>query len=234
MIPADSVKTFQEEFPTPYDITLLGAFPHMHLIGQTIKSYGVLPTGDTDNYVRVNTWDFHWQGFYMFPRFKKAATGTRLRAEATYNNTATNPNNPYSPPQNISVGENTTNEMMIVFFVYTGYQPGDENIIVDSTILASPNVQNTNYYHGQQLLDVCPNPAVSSMVVKCFMVDPDVASMELVDMQGQVVRRYMTNTALREGYSAFTYSVDGISPGTYTLVIRTSQQVLTKKVVVMH
>ncbi len=234
MIPADSVKTFQEQFPMPYDVTLLGAFPHMHLIGQSIKSYGVLPSHDTDKYISVNKWDFHWQGFYMFSKFKKAPAGTTLRAEATYNNTASNPDNPYSPPRNITVGENTTNEMMIVFFVYTGYMPGDENIIVDSTILASPNVQNTNYYHGQQLLDVCPNPAVSSMVVKCFMVDPDIASMDLVDMQGKVVRQYMTNTSLKEGYSAFNYSVEGIPPGTYTLVIRTSQQVLTKKIVVVH
>ncbi len=234
MIPADTIKTFYEQFPAPGDMTLLGAFPHMHLIGQTIKSYGVLPTGDTDKYVSVNKWDFHWQGFYMFSKFKKAPAGTLLRAEATYNNTSSNPSNPYSPPQNIVVGENTTNEMMIVFFVYTSYLPGDENIIVDSTILASPNVQHTNYYNGQQLLDVCPNPAVSSMVVKCFMVDPDVGSIELVDMQGKVVRQYMTNTSLKEGYSAFTYSVDGVAPGTYTLVIRTSQQVLTKKVVVVH
>lgn len=234
MIPANTIKTYQEEFPAPYDITLLGAFPHMHLIGKTIKSYGILPSLDTDKYIRVNSWDFHWQGFYMFSKFKKAPAGTRLRAEATYDNTSANPNNPYSPPQNISVGENTTNEMMIVFFVYTGYRPGDENIVVDSTILASPNVQYNNYYHGQQLLDVCPNPAVNSMVVKCFLEDPDVGSIEMVDMQGKVVRQFMTNTSLKEGYSAFTYSVEGLPSGTYSLVIKTTQQVLTKKIIVVH
>ena len=237
-IPANTIKTYQEEFPSFFlpatGITLLGAFPHMHLIGKTIKSYAVLPSGDTDNYIRINNWDFHWQGFYMFPKMKVVPPGTRMRAEATYDNTAANPENPYNPPRDISVGENTTNEMMIVFFVFTTYQAGDENIVIDSTILSSPNVMYNNYYHGQQLLDVCPNPVVSNMVVKCFLEDQDVGSIELLDMQGRSVRSFMTNAHLQEGYSAFTYSVSGLPPGTYNLVFKTSQQMFSKKIVVIQ
>ncbi len=238
-IPANTVKTYEEALDPVYlmltgDISLLGAFPHMHLIGKTIKSYGVLPSGDTDKYIRINAWDFHWQGFYMFRKLKKIPVGTRVRAEATYDNTTANPENPNSPPQDVFAGEATTDEMMIVFFVFTQYQPGDENIIADSAILASPNIPYNNYYHGQQLLDVCPNPAVDNIVVKCFMEDPDKASIELMDMQGKIVRQFMNSTRIENGYSTFTYSVSGLPPGTYTLLVKTTQQILTKKLLVVH
>ena len=236
-IPANTVKTFYEEFPSllvSEDITILGAFPHMHLIGKTIESYVVHPAGDTDKLVRINNWDFHWQGFYMFPELKKVPAGSRMRAEATYDNTTANPNNPHSPPQDVYVGENTTNEMMIVFFVYTPYQAGDENIIVDSTILAVPHTQFDNFYHGQQLLDVYPNPAANDLIVKCYFENPDAGSMELVDMQGKVARQFTKDSKLNSGYNAYTYSVTGLPSGTYTLTIKTSENVLSQKVVVVH
>ncbi len=236
-IPANTTKKYEEEFPSallPGDLSLLGAFPHMHLIGKTIKSYGVLPTGDTDKYISIKNWDFHWQGFYMFRKFKKVPMGTRIRAEATYDNTSANPENPHSPPQDVIAGESTTNEMMIVFFVLTNYHAGDENIIADSTILSTPYVQRNVYYHGQQLLDVCPNPAVNDLVVKCFLEDPDVGNIDLVDMQGRVVRSFMSNAPISKGYTAFTYSVAGLPSGTYSLVMKTSQQILSQKIVVVH
>ncbi len=236
-IPANTIKTYEEEFPSvllPGEMSLLGAFPHMHLIGKSIRSYGILPSGDTDKYVSVPDWDFHWQGFYMFRKLKKVPLGTRVRAEATYDNTSANPENPNTPPQDVFAGEATTDEMMIVFFVFTMYQPGDENIIADSGLLASPNVMLNNYYHGQQLLDVCPNPSVDHIVVKCFMEEPDHASIELMDMQGRVVRQYMDKTRIEQGYSTYTYSVSGLPPGNYNLVVRTTQQILSKQLVVVH
>ncbi|MBL7718307.1 MAG: hypothetical protein JNL72_05670, partial [Flavipsychrobacter sp.] len=37
-IPADSTRTFTEQFTTPVNLSLLGVAPHMHLIGRSIKS----------------------------------------------------------------------------------------------------------------------------------------------------------------------------------------------------
>jgi len=231
-IPADSVKTFHEKFPNFLgDISILGAFPHMHLIGRSIESFGVSPAGDTDKYIRINNWDFHWQGFYFFKKFKKVSAGANLWARATYDNTASNPENPNHPPHDVTVGENTTNEMMIVFFVYTAYQAGDESIIQDSILLSTP-IQYHNYYSGQQLLDVCPNPAVNDMVIKCHMEASDVGSIELLDMAGRVVKRYLENATLNQGYTAYSFSVEGLPAGTYSLVVKTSQQMLSKKVVI--
>jgi hypothetical protein len=230
-IPADSVKTYQEQFPNVFgDMTILGAFPHMHLIGKTIESYGVLPSGDTDRYIKINKWDFHWQGFYFFRKMKKVPNGAVMRAVATYDNTSSNPNNPHSPPQLVTAGESTTNEMMIVFFVWTNYRPGDENIIEDSTILAAPYISPPNYYHGEQLLSVSPNPASDNIIVKWHFEDADIGSVELVDMEGRTVRQLKSKGAISSGYSANTYSVSGLPAGVYTLMLRTSQNVLSEKI----
>jgi hypothetical protein len=66
------------------------------------------------------------------------------------------------------------------------------------------------------------------------MESADIGSIELLDMQGKVVKRYMDQTQIKEGYTAYTYSVAGLAAGTYSLVIKTTQQVLTKKIVVVH
>lgn len=234
MIPANTRQSFTEEFPFILlpDVSLLGIFPHMHLLGQSIKSYGVRPTGDTDQLIRVNKWDFHWQGFYMLPRIKKIPANTRLRAEATYDNTTANPENPNSPPEDVIAGEATNEEMMIVFFLFSYYQPGDENVIVDSAVALSTPKQFANYYQGQQLLDVCPNPTISDLIVKCHLEDADMGNIELVDMEGRIVKQFMNNARLEKGYSAFTYSVAGLPAGNYILRMTTSQKVLSQKIVV--
>ena len=232
VIPANTVKTFEEEVPAFFglpDLSLVGIFPHMHLLGKTIKSYGIHPAGDTDKYVRINNWDFHWQGFYMLPKIKKIPAGTRLRAEATYDNTSANSENPHIPPVTVTSGENTTDEMMIVFYLFSYYQPGDENIIVDSAVALSTSGQFANYYHGQQLLDAYPNPAISDLVVKCHFDEADLGDIDLVDMQGRVVRQLMVKGKINAGYSTYAYNVTGLPAGDYFVRLITSERVLTQK-----
>lgn len=230
-IPANTTRTFIETVPgVPVDISLLGLAPHMHLIGRSIKSYGLGTAGDTLKFINIPKWDFHWQGFYMFPKIKKVPAGTTLKAEAFYDNTSANPENPNDPPQDVSVGESTTDEMMLVFLVYTYYQPGDENVVIDSSTIVTTSVPQ--YYRGQQLLGVTPNPAITDMVLKCYVEDADKASISIVDMQGRVVRQLATEIQLTAGYSALTYSVAELPPGTYTVRLQTTQRILTQKIIV--
>jgi type IX secretion system substrate protein len=233
-IAANTTQSYYEKQLMPLDLTLLGIAPHMHLIGENINSFGVHPAGDTDRYISINKWDFHWQGFYMLPRLKKIPAGTTLWSQAYYDNTTANPNNPSGPPKDVSAGENTTNEMMIVFYVYTYYQAGDENIVVDSSIYLNTPQQYTNYYQGQLLLDVCPNPATNNLIIKCFLDDADVGSLSLVDMSGRTVRQFLSNAKMNIGYTAYTYSINDLPSGNYLLQMKTSQKVLTQKVVVAH
>ncbi len=233
-IPRNTTKAFKESQAIPLDLSLLAVAPHMHLIGRTIKSYAVHPAGDTDKLINIPSWDFHWQGFYSFPRIKHLPAGSTLKAEANYDNTTANPENPHTPPLDVSGGENTSDEMMLVYFIFAQYQAGDENIIMDSAVALSTPNQFSNYYHGQQLLDVCPNPAINDIVIKCYMDDADKGTIDLVDMQGKIVKRLMDNENVNQGYSAFTFNLSGVAAGTYSLRMQTHQRLLTQKIVIAH
>lgn len=135
-IPADQTRTFNQQYTTPINTTLLYVFPHMHLIGRSIKSWANLPvSNDTVRFVNIPEWEFHWQDNFIFPNTILLPTGSTIRSEAFYDNTANNPENPNSPPQNVTAGEGTNDEMMLVFFAYMYAQVGDQNIIVDDRII---------------------------------------------------------------------------------------------------
>ncbi len=230
-IPANTVQSFTETQKLPnLDFSLLGIAPHMHLIGTNIKAYGVTPQRDTQQFIRINKWDFHWQGFYLFPKIMKIPANSTLYANATYDNTTSNPNNPNIPPQNVVAGENTTNEMMLVYFVYTYYQPGDENIIIDSSYTSG--IKPVGYYHGQQLLRSYPNPAHGQLIVKYYMEEATGGSIDMIDAAGRVVRQLMAPQHINAGYTATPYDIKGLTPGIYTLRLRTDSQVLTQKIVI--
>ncbi len=232
-IAANTTQTYHEQQAIPFDITLLGLAPHMHLLGKNIKSYSVAGA-DTTKLISIPKWDFHWQGFYAFPRLIHVPAFASLHADAFYDNTTANPENPNSPPQTVTAGENTTDEMMLVYFIFTLYQPGDENIITDSAVALNTPSLSSSYYHGQQLLNSYPNPASEELVVKCFFDAPDNATVDMTDLNGRVVRQLMMGGNINKGYNTFKYSVADIPPGNYLLRMRTSQKILTDKITITH
>ena len=66
VIPANEIRTFNNQFTVNNNVIVTGIMPHMHLIGRQIKSFFVNPQGDTTMFVDIPDWDFHWQGVYRF------------------------------------------------------------------------------------------------------------------------------------------------------------------------
>jgi hypothetical protein len=86
---------------------------------------------------------------------QKVPTGYKLKGEATFDNTASNVNNPNNPPQNIYSGFNTTDEMFLVYFHYLPYQNGDENYDLNQFVNASVDDYLPNESGS---IEVFPNP----------------------------------------------------------------------------
>lgn len=231
-IPANQTKTYVERLTIPFiTSTILGVAPHMHLIGRSMTVFGVTAANDTQKYIRINDWDFHWQGFYMFKKLVKVPPNTTLYASAFYDNTSNNPFNPSNPPQDVNAGEATTDEMMLTYFMYTPYQAGDENIVIDGTDPLSVN-NTTTYYQGQLLLAPYPNPATNEVLIKCHFDKPGTASIDMIDIQGRVVKQLARNITVKEGYSVQSYSISDLADGIYTLRMHTTEGVKTEKLVV--
>ncbi|RYZ55492.1 MAG: T9SS type A sorting domain-containing protein, partial [Sphingobacteriales bacterium] len=233
VIPANQTRDFTEHFALPafLQVSVLGVAPHMHLIGKSIKSFGVTPVGDTQNYISIPHWDFHWQGFYMFPSIKVIPGGTNVYAQAHYDNTVANNHNPNNPPQDVIAGEGTADEMMIVYFIYTAYQPGDENITIDSTLLSVPGPQP--YYTNKPLLSVFPNPAREKLNIKCFLTGTQQVTVDILGQNGNLITT-LYKGSLETGYHILEYNLPELAPGQYTLSFRNGLSSMTEKFLIMR
>ncbi|MBI4747027.1 MAG: hypothetical protein HY774_00940 [Acidobacteria bacterium] len=104
--------------PFFWNIKVLGITPHMHLLGKSIQVEARLPGGEKICLVNIPTWDFRWQGTYAFKEPITLPGGTIITATAIYDNSMANPLNPNNPPKQVEWGEQTTDEMCLVFMNY--------------------------------------------------------------------------------------------------------------------
>ncbi|HMT28556.1 MAG TPA: hypothetical protein PKD91_04680, partial [Bacteroidia bacterium] len=135
LIPPDTVMKFVTRAVIYHDISLVTVNPHMHLLGKSFLAYAIIPNGDTIPLVRINNWDFRWQYFYTFRNMIRIPGGSVICAEGVFDNTVNNPNNPFSPPREITgLGGSmrTTDEMFQLILTFLPYQEGDENISLEN------------------------------------------------------------------------------------------------------
>ena len=134
IIQPDSIMSFTTRFQVSQDISILTVNPHMHLLGTTFLAYAVSPENDTIPIIKIPEWDFRWQFFYTLKKMLKIPRGSVIVAEATFDNTVNNPNNPFDPPQVISDARGsmrTSDEMFQLIINYLIYQEGDEDISLE-------------------------------------------------------------------------------------------------------
>jgi mono/diheme cytochrome c family protein len=108
---------FIERFPE--DVHVVGIFPHMHLLGRSMKVEAETLDGQTTCLVNIDDWDFNWQGMYQYKSPVALPSGSRPQLTAVYDNSAANFRNPNIPPKMVSWGEATTDEMCIAFLAVT-------------------------------------------------------------------------------------------------------------------
>lgn len=226
-IPPNTTRTYNEQFTIPifFKASVLSVAPHMHLIGEKIKVWGNKTNGDTIRMIDIPHWDFHWQGSYYFQKPVVVDPGTTLKATATYNNTTSNPHNPNNPPLAITLGEATTNEMMLVYFAFTTYQPGDENIILDSSLLVTPT-SNTTLIVKQ--LKVFPNPAQSFI----HFENPEQhkkGTLTIWSMEGRKVHEQDISHL-----HFLNISIRHLPAGVYNIYMHTTDDIYADKIIIQH
>ncbi len=138
IIPANQKPKFTSALKLEKKISLLSVNPHMHQTGATFKAYALKPNGDTIPIIRILKWDFRWQYYYTFEYPVILDAGTWIKLEATFDNTAQNPNNPFRPPRTITSGNGiesmkSTEEMLQLIFTYAPYRKGDETRFLKRT-----------------------------------------------------------------------------------------------------
>jgi hypothetical protein len=100
-----------DHFTVPVDVDAVGIIPHAHYICRDMLGYAVLPDGKRRTLLQIPDWNFNWQEQYRYPVPIRLPAGTRIEMEFTYDNSDANPRNPNHPPQRVTYGPASTDEM---------------------------------------------------------------------------------------------------------------------------
>jgi mono/diheme cytochrome c family protein len=122
LIPAGARRhevTASYTLPPAWHLHAIGITPHMHLLGRQMTVTATRPDGTVVPLIRIDDWDFHWQGTYTFREPVALPGGTRIDLRAVFDNSAENRRNPTRPPRPVGWGEGTTDEMCIAFLRVT-------------------------------------------------------------------------------------------------------------------
>lgn len=204
IIPANEVVAFHQELTLNSDLSFISICPHMHLIGKSYKIWAVTPSNDTIKLIDIPQWDLHWQKYYMFRNIQVLEAGTTIYSEGVYDNTLANHDNPFNPPQTVSVGGSTLDEMFLTYFIYAPYQTGDENVVLDD----SPLVDITASIESQDFesLQFFPNPAKNII----SLTGVEKGTVTIFDVLGKSVR---TEQVVRN----HSVDVGNLPSGIYTI-----------------
>lgn len=139
VIPAGSKRyRVASSFVTPIDLEVIDITPHMHLLGTEVRVWATLPNGSVKPMIWIKRWDFNWQGQYRYKRPVRLPRGTRIDVETFYDNSSDNPRNPNHPPQIVRWGENTTDEMNVVFIECQSANRWDQLTILTEVVFQQP------------------------------------------------------------------------------------------------
>lgn len=129
--------TGSKVIPSDCKLWLVGV--HMHQLGKEFRAWHQ-PKGSTERKLifELKNWDFNWQSRYFLKEHISLEKGSIIHVEAIFDNSSKNPNNPFSPPRTIFLGENTTDEMALLAmstFREAPPEPGNDFMIYFKKLL---------------------------------------------------------------------------------------------------
>jgi len=221
-------KSFHGVWNVNQDISLLGLSPHMHLLGTEWTVYLENTDGSITNLINIPEWDFNWQGNYFFQRFMVAKAGSKIHAIATYDNTSENPQNPSFPPQTVTWGERTQDEMYYLPIFFVDYKEGDEDIVfMDDVNTSTKNVLNnkvTSFIHP-----IFPNPVKETVNLSFNMGTGGACKISVQDLNGKEIKVLRNQEFFQMGGQQIQFDSRTFTAGLYLVVIEGEDFILTEK-----
>lgn len=220
-------KTFEGSWNVTEDLSIMGIFPHSHLLGKDWEAWIQHTDGTKTNLISIPDWDFNWQSTYYFQKFLKAEKGSKVVARASYDNTTNNPNNPNNPPQVVSWGDRTTDEMYYMPFLFVPYETGDETILFNDGTSSNDNL--TIVDEGNKILQLSPNPVKGSVLAKFNLTKGGPLNISITDINGKLVRHLRKGEFFPNGESQVQFDSSSLDNGSYLLVIQGKNMQIVEK-----
>jgi hypothetical protein len=229
VIQPNTVKTFEGRMTMTEDRSLIGLFPHMHLLGKNWEVWLERPNGTKENLVKINDWDFNWQSNYYFKKYIPAPKGSVIVAKATYDNTSNNPYNPFSPARTISWGQNTTDEMYYLPILSVPYNSGDENIVFEDVSTSVEEFDESK----TSIIGITPNPAYSEYAyVSINMNQGQNINLSVYDTKGQHIRTIRKEEYFSQGIHSIPIHTETLPKGMYVVQLMVGDSKLTRQLLV--
>ena len=229
IVPANEISEFHGTKYVSGDISMLSVTPHCHLLGKSWLVYATSSDNqDTIPMISIPDWDFHWQGIFTFPHLLHIPGGYTIHAIATYDNTASNPDNPNIPPQDAYWGDFTSDEMFVMFAQFVAYQPGDEDISISSV-----GDEMEFVFSDDKLLPAWPNPALSNSELTIgfnLKSSPSEVTIELFDNTGKKVSVLLETRKYGLGSHLINATLPNLPSGSYVYRMRTSAGLVSTKI----
>ncbi|MBL8293780.1 MAG: hypothetical protein JNN08_18185 [Bryobacterales bacterium] len=109
--PGEANYIVRDYFTLPVDVEVTGIIPHAHYLAREMRGWAILPDSRRVPLLTILDWDFNWQQHYRYAKPFVLPEGTRFEMEFRYDNSAANPRNPFTPPQRVVWGPDSTDEM---------------------------------------------------------------------------------------------------------------------------
>ncbi|MBK6545100.1 MAG: T9SS type A sorting domain-containing protein [Saprospiraceae bacterium] len=230
IIPANTVKQFHAVYKIPTQVSLLGIWPHCHMLGKDWEVYALLPNGTKIPLIKIGDWDFNWQGGYYFQKLIVLPTGSEIHAFATYDNTVDNPVNPYSPPRAITWGESTKDEMFYLPLSYVLYQAGDESILLADEDITGYGASNENI--KTELNPIFPNPVTDELNIPFVLNGDQQIQINLLDLMGKSIVCLVDKQMYLQGQHILTIKTPKLENGVYMIQLKTKVGSWTQKLLI--
>jgi Flp pilus assembly protein TadD len=178
MKPGDKDFIVTDDFRCPEDLNVLAVYPHAHYLAKVMEGYATLPDGTKKWLVRINDWDFSWQGVFRFKKPMFLPKGTVVSMRYHYDNSAENVRNPNRPPKEVKGGVRSTDEMGHLWLQVLPTAEGDERAtlqqaLVEGRLHKYPDDFSANYQMGDILLTKGDAPDAVTYLEKAVLAKPD-------------------------------------------------------------
>ncbi|HWB76767.1 MAG TPA: tetratricopeptide repeat protein [Nannocystaceae bacterium] len=101
----------RDSYVLPIDSYVLSVYPHAHYLGKQLHGWAELPDGTKKWLAKIDDWNFDWQDQYRFAEPLRLPAGTKILMDYSFDNSASNPHNPTTPPKHVRFGQASTDEM---------------------------------------------------------------------------------------------------------------------------
>jgi tetratricopeptide (TPR) repeat protein/mono/diheme cytochrome c family protein len=100
-----------DAFVLPVDAQVVAVQPHAHYRARDVSAWATLPDGSRVVLIHIEDWDFNWQDQYRLAQPFWLPGGTTLEMSYSFDNSAGNPRNPSQPPERVTWGWRSSDEM---------------------------------------------------------------------------------------------------------------------------